>query len=1348
MAAVYLKFARKHKKIILFFSLLFIFTGLSFGFLALANDVIKSERWQIEEPQAEIKKKNIIPTKANEIIKLRDKFSKHYKNSDGSITAEISITPVHYKENDNLWRDIDLTITPSDDPDYEYMNTTNNFKTYFSTDPFNESKNIKYQVEDAWVKFNTLSSVKIEEDGKVKTDDFNNLKQDFRKKRTKKFLGIFSFYSATEEQLGQVVENKENKFHYPKVIDSDLQKIDIDYSISRKKILEEIVIDEYWPVKEIIQEMEVYKVDPKIEDRQINFYHQETKKLLWFVPEPVMYELNNPDESNHGLHYEIERIQDGKYLIKKVIDEEGKSWLKNKSLEYPLVIDATFSEDNPTEDGKAEKITEEMDTYYSTDDNDPYIEMNCTSDMFYAETTRGYVEWPISSIDDSSDITDVDFLYRGKSNTDDCHVHECKGQRPSTASAQNLYNELGEGTVYNSPAGFPETGTDKTLDLGSSADSDLASQLSSDWFAIGIQLDSETNRKNAGIYSEENGSASPTPTLVVTYNNPPDVPTSLAQYKSNCSTSLATDGWTSETTVCFKGAISDDDSSDQVKLQVEYTTSSFGNTPDITSSSYCSDPCTNSVSATGLSTGSQYKWQARSIDDDSATSNWSQFDSGTTAFGVDTSAPSTCAVSSIDEASAYAYSSGTTVYYNTASSGNFTVNASAVDSQSGIEKVNFPATVSAGGDDTTSAYSLQYTWATNDTFSDSANITCYNNAGGTDTGSFTVTRDVTDPSGGSVTYVDGYATSTTVAITAGDGSDAGAGLDTSSRAMERQSATISSGSCGAYGEWSDVTGSLGGSYPNYTDATVEAGNCYKYRYKVSDKVSNEATYTSENEAKINDDPGSFSAGPSDGGSTGSSPTNVSSNVTFTGTVSDDENDDWKLLICSTSSAPTASSSVPTCAGGAANLWCIDSSWQSSGSESSCVYAAQAEDDESNNWWAFACDNNASLPSCSSSGQGEGDNGSPFKINHSPAFSEIADDGPKVCGETITFSSTASDADTDTSADTVSLVVCKTEGVSGTACDGGAGDTWATSSATSSNPTATTTVPLGLGSQNYYAYIFDSHNFGSADNSRSSTFTISNATPTVSSVSINSDAASIDLTTGGTTTVTITATVTDVNGCGDIATTTAKFYRSGEGDACSADENNCYTATCSQDGESCSGAEDTSATYTCTADVWYYADPTDSGDHSAENWVAKVTSQDVAASSHSDTDTIEINSLLAISLSESAIAYGSLDLGETSSQATTTFTNLGNVNADIKIYGQDMNCDTGTITAGQQEYATSSDFGYGAGVDLTTSSTTLDVDLPQRTGDEISDYIYWKLQVPATGLKGSCSGFNSFIATNP
>jgi hypothetical protein len=110
--------------------------------------------------------------------------------------------------------------------------------------------------------------------------------------------------------------------------------------------------------------------------------------------------------------------------------------------------------------------------------------------------------------------------------------------------------------------------------------------------------------------------------------------------------------------------------------------------------------------------------------------------------------------------------------------------------------------------------------------------------------SATFTVDATGPTGGSVSYADGYYTALSVPVTVSSGTDPGSGVDAGSASLLRASAPLSNGGCGTYGSFSAVT--LAGG----ADTTVVSDRCYSYQYTVSDNAGNPTTYTSASIAKI------------------------------------------------------------------------------------------------------------------------------------------------------------------------------------------------------------------------------------------------------------------------------------------------------------------------------------------------------------------------------------------------------------------------------------------------------------------------------------------------------------------
>jgi hypothetical protein len=119
------------------------------------------------------------------------------------------------------------------------------------------------------------------------------------------------------------------------------------------------------------------------------------------------------------------------------------------------------------------------------------------------------------------------------------------------------------------------------------------------------------------------------------------------------------------------------------------------------------------------------------------------------------------------------------------------------------------------------------------------------NVGTSNANTFTV--DTVGPTGGSISYTNGYFTTASVPVIFSAGTDAGSDINTTTAALQRSSATLSTNSCGGFGSFSTIA-----TAPTsvYTDSTVASGNCYSYQYVVSDNAGNSTTYTSASIAKV------------------------------------------------------------------------------------------------------------------------------------------------------------------------------------------------------------------------------------------------------------------------------------------------------------------------------------------------------------------------------------------------------------------------------------------------------------------------------------------------------------------
>ncbi len=200
-----------------------------------------------------------------------------------------------------------------------------------------------------------------------------------------------------------------------------------------------------------------------------------------------------------------------------------------------------------------------------------------------------------------------------------------------------------------------------------------------------------------------------------------------------------------------------------------------------------------------------------------------------TAFAlirIDTTNPVTPAVS-LSESSPYAHVAGSEIFVNPGETGMFDVDATSSDSGSGVDRIAFPG----GIDDTTAPYSASYGLAD---LSGVETVTAHDGAGNAASATFTVTPDAAAPTGGSVDYPDGYDADGIVTITVADGTDALSGIDPSSGVIERRTSALVAGVCDPFaGSWSAVA----------SPDTLPDSTCARYRYRISDRVGNEAIHT-------------------------------------------------------------------------------------------------------------------------------------------------------------------------------------------------------------------------------------------------------------------------------------------------------------------------------------------------------------------------------------------------------------------------------------------------------------------------------------------------------------------------
>lgn len=262
-----------------------------------------------------------------------------------------------------------------------------------------------------------------------------------------------------------------------------------------------------------------------------------------------------------------------------------------------------------------------------------------------------------------------------------------------------------------------------------------------------------------------------------------------------------------------------------------------------------SNPTTSPRSDATVLTGNCYQYQYQISDN---VGNQATYTSASIAK-VDTKAP-THSLSLVSPVGVVKV--GTILYYKGNVAGSFKLLDTVTDTASGPSSATFPAIPTAGwthlaetlntpaaGPFTSSLIS----WTANPTKPGTFTVTGQDVATNTGTSLLTFGSDITGPAGGSITYPgttlpnpNSVVNTLSVPVAVTNGSDT-VGVDPTSGIIQRDQATLNTATeaCGAFpGTFATTVTLTGGA-----DTTVTAGSCFKYRYKISDNLGNQATFS-------------------------------------------------------------------------------------------------------------------------------------------------------------------------------------------------------------------------------------------------------------------------------------------------------------------------------------------------------------------------------------------------------------------------------------------------------------------------------------------------------------------------
>lgn len=449
---------------------------LALSFLILKPTVFSQEMWKNEAFGDENPKK--------ELVHLRDQTTKHFINSDGTVTAHLAAGPIHYSEGGE-WKTIYHSIAPYEDG---YKNVWNTHKTYYpklANQPIRTifpSGHTLIDLIDLKMYFDEETSKTIYAKEQKGNTDFNKLT----------YSNVFG--DGIDLQLTQNTINRK-----------------LDYIIHNKSALGTIPTGaKHLIFEESVQLPKGWKAT--LENNEILLIDQNGRVQAKYE-KPVF--MDTPEHSHdHEMHNErpekehVHKIQ-GEYKIsqsKNMLNIQTLvpvNWIISEHRAYPLIIDPTFN----YYPNNASNWTGGMMTYSGTSSHlstsNTYttsnIDANYNGDFDLGRSSgnyvdRGWSKFNISSIPDNACVSSAEYNYYvdyDATNNAICNVAvniREMANDPVSGTPENRLDDIRDGDIYQTTS-FANNGAGggwKSRSLVNHLNN-IDAQLPADWFAIGFE---------------------------------------------------------------------------------------------------------------------------------------------------------------------------------------------------------------------------------------------------------------------------------------------------------------------------------------------------------------------------------------------------------------------------------------------------------------------------------------------------------------------------------------------------------------------------------------------------------------------------------------------------------------------------------------------------------------------------------------------------------------------------------------------------------------------------------------------------------------------------------------------
>ena len=316
-------------------------------FLESENEAVNegNENWHLIDEQ-EIVTDEIIGS-VSEVESLREENVKHFRLPDGTYEAVVYSQPVHRKDKEGVWRDIDNTIELKTYAKASKYATRDSRVTF--ADRFTNNADLFTLSENGYSISMQLLSNGNEFDNEMETTDFGSLSTPIVNNRSEKRTS--TIFNSIDE--AKKIDNKSS------IVYNNIRKnINIEYVLNGNDVKENIIVNAPCESYEYIFQITLDGLFAELSNNgEILVKDNTTKDTEYIIPAPYMYDANGT--YSYDVSYTLEQVKDEIYLL--VVSADSK-WINSEDRAFPVVIDPTF---------------EHYTVYY-----DSYIDANNPTDTF------------------------------------------------------------------------------------------------------------------------------------------------------------------------------------------------------------------------------------------------------------------------------------------------------------------------------------------------------------------------------------------------------------------------------------------------------------------------------------------------------------------------------------------------------------------------------------------------------------------------------------------------------------------------------------------------------------------------------------------------------------------------------------------------------------------------------------------------------------------------------------------------------------------------------------------------------------------------------------------------------